>query len=86
MPATGPTADLAAFHQYVGERLRAVGRTPTPEEVFAEWELQHRSTQRERTVSLIQEALDDVDAGDVGISVDEHLKETRRLLEQLAQQ
>ncbi len=86
MPATEQTAELAAFHQYVGERLRTGEPTPSPEEVLVEWELQNQAARREKAVSMVQQALDEIDAGDVSISVDAHLQETRQLLEKLSRQ
>lgn len=80
------STELAAFHQFVGQRLRDSGPIPTPAEVLSEWELKNRDARRMSTIQLIQEALDELDAGDVGQDANEHLRETRQLLERLNEQ
>jgi hypothetical protein len=83
MPATHERTELQAFHDFVGERLRDTHPPPTPEEVVAEWELLNADSRRARNIRLIQEALDDLEAGDVGVPFEEHLREMRQLLQQL---
>ena len=70
--------ELAAFHQFVGEKLAKDGVNLTPEEVMSEWRLLHPDPDViEEEVAAIQEALAAVAAGDPGMTLDEFDRDFR---------
>jgi hypothetical protein len=76
---------LAEFHRFVGERLQAGARL-TPEEVLEEWQLECADVRHEENVRAVQEALDELAAGDQGTPMEVHLEEMRELLREMDHQ
>lgn len=76
--ATDVQTGLAEFHQFVGERLRNGGAQLTPEEVLEEWRLLHPNVeQHDQNVKAIKAAIRDMEAGDQGTEMEEHLRRIR---------
>jgi hypothetical protein len=73
--ATDPHSELFQFHQFVGEQLGS-GRDLTPEETLDLWRAEHPGD--DDTIAAVQEALDDLAAGDRGRPYEEVLAELRR--------
>lgn len=68
--------ELASFHHFIGEQLNTGQPSMSPEEALETWRLQNRSpVEYEADVRAIKEALDDMDAGDAGIPLEEYLAE-----------
>ena len=63
---------LQSFHEFVTKQLKNGQRDLTPEQALAKWR------ERNETVKAIQEALDDMEAGDTGEPADEVIAELRR--------
>jgi hypothetical protein len=75
---TDSSNDLAGFHQYIGERLKEGGDTLSPEEALDIWRHEHPLPEDyEETVEALREALADMEAGDVGIPLEEFDAEFR---------
>jgi hypothetical protein len=73
---TQTTDDLAAFHAFLGEKLKNGGPRPSPEEALDEWRQDHPDPEiDEEEVAAIQEAIDDMEAGDRGVPFDEAMAE-----------
>jgi hypothetical protein len=61
------TSDLADFHSFLGDMLKCRDRALSPEEVLQLWRAEHPVTKDfEETVEALREALDDLEAGEVG--------------------
>lgn len=74
-----PMTELRAFHQFVNEKLNNGSAEMLPEEVLDEWRRLHPEPfDDEDDVAAIQAALDDVDRGDIGISLEELDRELRK--------
>ena len=69
-----PSNDLREFHQFVSEKVKNGGTTQSPEEVLDEWRGLHTDPD---DLDAIQEAIDDMENGDVGIPFDEFEREFR---------
>lgn len=70
--------ELSGFHDFVGERLRNGGSHLTPEEVLEEWLLLHPNLdQHAQNVKAIRAAIRDMEAGDQGLEVEDHLLRLR---------
>jgi hypothetical protein len=77
--ATDRSADLRAFHEFVGERLADDGAPLTPGEVLDLWEIQRASDEeRAASVDAVRAALDDLRAEDTGVAARAFLAEIRR--------
>ena len=77
--AADPTHELEAFHRFLSEQLAHGGSSRTPEECLALWRAQHPTGEQLRAgVQAVQEALADMEAGDVGQSLDQFLAEFRQ--------
>jgi hypothetical protein len=71
-------SDLAQFHQFIGARLGQGDGELTPEEALELWRSEHPGPDNfEDSVAAIQEALDDVAAGDCGRPFDVFDREFR---------
>jgi predicted transcriptional regulator len=55
--STSMSNELASFHDFVGEKLRAGGTPLSPEQVLAQWK------ERVETIASVERGLDDVEAG-----------------------
>ena len=61
--------DLRDFHRFVGEKVNNGGASLSPEEVLDEWRILHPGPEAvEEDIAAIQEAIDDMENGDTGIS------------------
>ena len=63
-----PLNDLREFHRFVGEKVNNGGSGQSPEDVLDEWRCLHPDPD---DLVAIQEAIDDIENGDVGIPFDE---------------
>lgn len=75
---TRPNDELLEFHRFVGEKANNGGSSLSPEEVLDEWRELHPDPEAlaEDTAAL-QEAIDDLENGDVGMPMDEFEREFR---------
>jgi hypothetical protein len=72
------SADLTGFHQYIGEQLRQGKPGLSPEEALDMWRAEHPLPEDfEENVAALREALEDMDAGDVGIPAEQFFREFR---------
>lgn len=69
--------ELEAFQAFLTEKLKNGGPRPSPEEAVDEWRELHPEEIDEEEVAAIQEALDDMAAGDRGRPADEVMAELR---------
>lgn len=75
---TEPINELRDFHRFVGEKFHNGGGSLSPEEVLDEWRTHHPDTTTvEDDVAAIQEAIDDMDNGDVGIPIEDFDRDFR---------
>jgi hypothetical protein len=73
--------ELTAFQAFLTERLQTSGPKPSPEEAVDEWRELHPDPEMdEEEVAAIQEAIDDMNAGDKGRPADEVMAELRSKL------
>ena len=73
------STELRAFHAFLAEKLNNGSADLLPEEVLDQWrELHPEPFDDEDDVAAIQAALDDVDRGDKGISLEEFDEEMRK--------
>jgi hypothetical protein len=73
-----PLNDLRDFHRFVGEKVSDGGSALSPEEVLDEWRTLHPAPEAlEEDCAAIQEAIDDMDHGDTGISFAEFDRDFR---------
>jgi len=69
------SSDYSAFVQFAAAQLQA-GTEITPEQAVEQWRAMHPSDDEMSDIeALVQEAIDDVAAGDKGIPFDDVLKE-----------
>ena len=72
------TDELREFHRFLTDKLSNGGAQLSPEEVLAEWRQDHPEPEvDEEEVAAIQEAIDDMVAGDRGRPFDEVMAELR---------
>jgi hypothetical protein len=70
--------DLRDFHRFVGEKVSNGGASLSPEEILDEWRLLHPDPAgAEAELAAIQEAVDDMENGDAGISFAEFDRDFR---------
>jgi hypothetical protein len=70
--------ELEAFHHFVGDQIANSGPALTPEECLDLWRAQNPCEEELRLgVEAIQEAINDMQAGDSGQSLEEFLAEFR---------
>ena len=73
-----PLDELRDFHRFVGEKVHNGGPSPSPEEVLDEWRVLHPDPEAvAEDIAAIQEAIDDMENGDTGISFEEFDREFR---------
>jgi hypothetical protein len=73
-----PLNELREFHTFVGEKVNNGGASLTPEEVLEEWRLLHPTPEAvDEDIAAIQEAIDDIESGDVGVAFEEFDREFR---------
>lgn len=71
-------SELVIFHRFVADQLRQGREHVSPEEALDLWRTQHPSAEfDDETVLAVQEALDDMQAGDEGIPIREFDREFR---------
>jgi hypothetical protein len=76
--STQPTNDLQGFHQFVGDKVNAGGAAQSPEEILDEWRLLHPSPNDvSDELAAIQEAIDDLENGDLGVPFEEFDRDFR---------
>lgn len=70
--------ELVSFHRFVGERVGRKDVTSSPEEVLDEWRMLNPETRdQELLIADIQEAIDDLNSGEVGIPFEDFDREFR---------
>lgn len=70
--------DLRDFHRFVGEKVENGRVSLSPEEVLDEWRILHPDSEAvAEDIAAIQEAIDDMEKGDTGISFDEFDRDFR---------
>ena len=70
--------ELRDFHRFVGEKVNNGVTALSPEEVLDEWRVLHPSPEAlEEDTAAIQEAIDDMENGDAGISFEEFDRDFR---------
>ena len=75
------TTELHEFHRFLSTKLSNGGADLSPEEVLDEWRQDHPDPEiDEDDVAAIQEAIDDMEAGDRGRPADEVIADLRKLL------
>ncbi len=72
--ATDSSSDIHDFYRYLGHALQSAGPLPTPEEALDAWRSQHPESD---DVLAVQEALDDMAAGDRGLPLEEFDRQFR---------
>ncbi len=71
-------SDLREFYRFVGEKVHNGGASLSPEEVLDEWRALHPSPEAvEEDMAAIQEAIDDMQNGDVGMPFEAFDREFR---------
>jgi hypothetical protein len=72
--ATERSDDLRAFSRFVEAKLSGGGGRLTVDDVISLWDTETQSeSERSANVKAIQEALDDMEAGDAGMPADEFM-------------
>jgi hypothetical protein len=72
------TGELASFHVFIAQRLKEGDDKLSPEEALDIWRSEHPlSEDFEETVAALREALEDLEAGDVGQPLEEFDAEFR---------
>ncbi len=70
--------ELKSFHRFLGDQLADEGSSLTPEECLDLWRAQHPLDEElSASTRAIQEALDDMKAGDIGQPLEAFLAEFR---------
>jgi hypothetical protein len=70
--------ELHAFHRFVGEKVHDGGASLSPEEILDEWRGLHPDPAgAEADIAAIQEAVDDMENGDAGVSFEEFDRDFR---------
>lgn len=70
--------DLRDFHEFVGQTVNNGGASLSPEEVLDEWRTLHPAPEAlQEDIAAIQEAIDDMEKGDTGISFEEFDRDFR---------
>ena len=69
---------LETFYQYATRQLDVTGNDLSMDELYDLWRLENLPAEElAQSVGAIREALTDMEAGDQGLSVDEHLARLR---------
>lgn len=75
------TSELLDFRRFIDDKLNHGGKHLSPEEVLDEWRETHpESDEFEEEVAAIQEAVDDMQHGDLGRPAHEALADVRARL------
>lgn len=70
--------DLAAFRNFIDERLAQGGSSLTPAQCLELWEIENTpDEERAATVQAVREALEEMRAGDIGVPAEAFLAELR---------
>ena len=70
--------DLRDFHRFVGEKVQNGEASQSPEDVLDEWRVLHPNPEMvEGDIAAIQEAIDYIQKGDVGIDFEAFDREFR---------
>jgi len=65
-------SELASFHQFLSKKFEEFGSNVSPEEILDLWRAIHPlELDMRRDVKSIQQAIDEMTAGDKGVSIDE---------------
>jgi len=72
---TQSVSDLSDFHRFVGDKVNNGGASLSPEDVLDEWRMLH--PENEEDIAAIQEAIDDLDNGETGVSFAEFDRDFR---------
>lgn len=71
--------ELREFHLFLGAKVKSGGVSMSPEEILDEWRSLHPAPDSEpEDAAAIQEALNDMEAGDAGSSFEEFDREFRK--------
>jgi hypothetical protein len=71
-------SELESFHQFLGTQLANGGAALTPEECLDLWRAEHPpDDELQAGIQAVQEALADMEAGDVGQPLEEFLRDFR---------
>lgn len=73
---TTTQSDLQQFHDFIAKKLQNGGAGLSPEAVLAMWRA------RQDSVKAIQEAIDDLTAGDEGVPLEEFMAQLCRELDE----
>ncbi len=66
------STDLRDFYRFVGDKIQSGECDLSPEEILDEWRAIHPNPAAlEEDIAAIQEAIDAIEAGDKGISLEE---------------
>jgi hypothetical protein len=65
---TDAASELLSFQSFIGEIVSRGDATASPEEALDEWRVMHPS---DDDLLAVREALDDMNAGDTGVSLEE---------------
>jgi len=77
--SAGAQSELQDFNRYVAGLIASGQTTLSPEAAILHWRMENLSPEeRDEEVRAIQEALDDIAAGDRGTPADEFLREIDR--------
>jgi hypothetical protein len=72
-------SELASFHEFIGHKMQEFGENASPEELLDLWRSTHPSElDFRRDVQAIQSAIDAMNAGDVGVPLDDFDREFRK--------
>ena len=67
-----PRTELHDFHQFVGELVKSNSSAQSPEDAVQEWRALHPDSESAAIeAAAIQEAIDDLAAGDIGVPFEE---------------
>lgn len=75
--------ELNEFYVFLGDKLKNGGADLSPEEALDEWRELHPEPEFDDATEAIQEALDDMDAGDRGRPAEEVIAELRDAIKKL---
>ncbi len=74
--STSSQNELASFHQFIGQQLGSKHANLSPEEALDLWREQHPAAEEDLDATeAVREALEDFEAGDRGVPVEEFDRE-----------
>ena len=72
-------SELASFHEFLSHKVKEFGTSASPEEMLDLWRVTRPSeTDFRRDVKAVQDAIDEMKAGDLGIPLSEFDSEFRK--------